>query len=136
MAWVRPARREGGPLNTNLFVALISPEDLYKACQQFEPLQIPFRLRRFPSGLLVVHSLDMDDERAAKRVLRLVKDHNGCLTALRLSELEGLALTVATEQLLVPVEHALLFIILTELLFISRYLSKRAICVVIKDLQD
>ncbi|KAI8375039.1 EAP30/Vps36 family-domain-containing protein, partial [Choanephora cucurbitarum] len=80
-------------------VALISPEDLYKASQQFESLKLPFRLRKFSSGLLVIQSIDMDDSRAASRVLKHVK-HQGLLTALKLAELENLALPVATEQLI------------------------------------
>jgi ESCRT-II complex subunit VPS36 len=37
-------------------IALISPEDLYKACHQLERCQLPQRLKAFESGLLVVHS--------------------------------------------------------------------------------
>ncbi|CEP12224.1 hypothetical protein [Parasitella parasitica] len=79
--------------------ALISPEDLYKASQQFEQLRLPFRLRKFPSGLLVIQSIDMDDSRAASRVSRHVKEQEGGLTALQLAEIEKLALAVAVEQL-------------------------------------
>ncbi|KAI8637424.1 EAP30/Vps36 family-domain-containing protein [Parasitella parasitica] len=79
--------------------ALISPEDLYKASQQFEQLKLPFNLRRFPSGLLVIQSIHMDDSRAASRVLRHVKEQEGGLTALQLAEIENLALAVAIEQL-------------------------------------
>ncbi|CAO3653668.1 unnamed protein product [Mucor fragilis] len=79
--------------------ALISPEDLYKASQQFEQLKLPFRLRKFPSGLLVIQSIDMNDNRAASRVLRHVKEQGGGLTALQLAEIEKLALAVAVEQL-------------------------------------
>ncbi|KAI8047360.1 EAP30/Vps36 family-domain-containing protein [Gilbertella persicaria] len=81
-------------------VALISPEDLYKASQQFEALKLPFRLRQFSSGLLVIQSIDMDDTRAASRILKHVKNQ-GVLTAIRLAEIEDLALAVATEQLIV-----------------------------------
>lgn len=80
-------------------LALISPEDLYKASQQFEQLKLPFRLRKFPSGLLVIQSIDMNDNRAASRVLRYVKEQGGGLTALQLAEIEKLALAVAVEQL-------------------------------------
>ncbi|GAA5804036.1 hypothetical protein HPULCUR_009522 [Helicostylum pulchrum] len=81
-------------------VALISPEDLYKASQQFEVLKLPFRLRKFSSGLLVIQSLDMNDNRAASRILRHVKEQ-GSLSALQLAEIEKLALVVASEQLIV-----------------------------------
>ena len=84
-----------------IHIALISPEDLYKAAQQFEDLKLPFRLRKFPSGLLVVQSQYMDDDRAARRILQHVKQQGGHITALRLAEIENLALALATEQLLV-----------------------------------
>ncbi|KAI8359961.1 EAP30/Vps36 family-domain-containing protein [Blakeslea trispora] len=86
--------------NRSRGVALISPEDLYKASQQFESLRLPFRLRKFSSGLLVIQSMDMDDSRAASRVLKHVQHQGGLLTALKLAELEKLALPVATEQLM------------------------------------
>ncbi|ORX42448.1 hypothetical protein BCR36DRAFT_587157 [Piromyces finnis] len=35
-------------------VELVSPEDLYKACNMFEKLQIPLKLRKFQSGLIIV----------------------------------------------------------------------------------
>lgn len=87
-----------------LYVALISPEDLYKASQEFERLKLPFKLRQFSSGLAVIQSLNMDDNRAAHRILRHVKEQGGCLTALQLAELEKLALAVASEQLMIT-EH-------------------------------
>ncbi|KAI7881221.1 EAP30/Vps36 family-domain-containing protein [Mucor mucedo] len=81
-------------------VALISPEDLYKASQQFESLKLPFQLRKFSSGLLVIQSLDMNDSRAASRILKHVKER-GPLSAMQLAEIEKLALAVASEQLIV-----------------------------------
>ncbi|KAI9258091.1 EAP30/Vps36 family-domain-containing protein [Phascolomyces articulosus] len=89
-------------------VALISPEDLYKAAQQFEELKLPFRLRKFPSGLLVVQSQYMDDDRAARRILQHVKQQGGHITALRLAEIENLALALATEQLLITEQKGLI----------------------------
>ncbi|CDS03037.1 hypothetical protein LRAMOSA00439 [Lichtheimia ramosa] len=88
-------------------VAFISPEDLYKAAMQFEVLQLPFRMRQFPSGLLVVQSLYMDDERAAQRVLDRIKEQGGHITSLRLAELENFALAVATEHLMIAEQKAL-----------------------------
>ena len=43
----------------------------------------------------------MDDDRAARRILQHVKQQGGHITALRLAEIENLALALATEQLLV-----------------------------------
>ncbi|KAF7726976.1 hypothetical protein EC973_008171 [Apophysomyces ossiformis] len=89
-------------------VALVSPEDLYKASLQFEVLNLPFRLRQFESGLLVIQSLQMNDDRTATRVLRHVKQHGGHITALQLAELEQWALAVAAEQLKMAEEKGLL----------------------------
>ncbi|KAI7852983.1 EAP30/Vps36 family-domain-containing protein [Circinella umbellata] len=89
-------------------VALISPEDLYKAAQQFEELKLPFRLRKFPSGLLVIQSQYMDDDRAARRILQHVKQQGGHITALQLAEIENLALALATEQLLITEQKGLI----------------------------
>ncbi|KAI9497957.1 EAP30/Vps36 family-domain-containing protein [Zychaea mexicana] len=89
-------------------VALISPEDIYKAAQQFEELKLPFRLRKFPSGLLVVQTQYMDDDRAARRILQHVKQQGGHITALRLAEMENFALALATEQLLITEQKGLI----------------------------
>ncbi|KAI9322398.1 EAP30/Vps36 family-domain-containing protein [Dichotomocladium elegans] len=89
-------------------VELISPEDLYKAIQQFEVLKLPFRLRKFSSGLLVVQSLYMNDDRASEKVLRRVKEQAGChITALRLAELEDYSLALATEHLMIAEQKGL-----------------------------
>jgi ESCRT-II complex subunit VPS36 len=49
----------------------------------------------------VIQSIDMNDSRAASRILKHVKQQGGALSALQLAEIEKLALTVATEQLAV-----------------------------------
>ncbi|KAJ2957697.1 hypothetical protein NQZ79_g6651 [Umbelopsis isabellina] len=79
-------------------VALISPEDLYKASCQFSTLNMPIRLKRYESGLLVIQSLSLSDDRVAQRIFNHVKKY-GPLTAMKISELENLALPVAVEQL-------------------------------------
>ncbi|CAM0137254.1 Vacuolar protein-sorting-associated protein 36 [Umbelopsis sp. WA50703] len=79
-------------------VALISPEDLYKASCQFSTLNMPIRLKRYESGLLVIQSLNLSDDRVAQRIFNHVKKY-GPLTAIKISELENLALPVAVEQL-------------------------------------
>ncbi|KAG1169559.1 hypothetical protein G6F70_008223 [Rhizopus microsporus] len=89
-------------------VALISPEDLYKAAQEFERLKLPFRLRKFSSGLTVIESITMDDNRSAHRILKHVKERGGHITALQLAELEKLAIPVASEQLFITERMGLL----------------------------
>ncbi|KAI8071255.1 EAP30/Vps36 family-domain-containing protein [Gongronella butleri] len=81
-------------------VALISPQDLHKACQQFQALQLPFRLRQLDEkGLLTVQSVHMDDRLATTRVLDYLKSHNGTITALQLASIENWAIAVALDQL-------------------------------------
>ncbi|KAG2176999.1 hypothetical protein INT43_007653 [Umbelopsis isabellina] len=79
-------------------VALISPEDLYKASCQFSTLNMPICLKRYESGLLVIQSINLSDDRVAQRIFNHVKKY-GPLTAMKISELENLALPVAVEQL-------------------------------------
>lgn len=119
--------------------ALISPEDLYKASQQFEALQLPFRLRRFPSGLLVVQSLDMDDDRAAQRILQHVQEQGGTITALQLAEIENLALALAQEQLIVRANAVVgkrMRYLSQTAIFPHRLQNKKDSCVETKDQQD
>ncbi|CAG8607836.1 13163_t:CDS:2 [Ambispora leptoticha] len=75
-------------------VALISPEDMYKACSLFERLNMPMRLRKFSSGLNVVH-----DEKTAQRILDEIRK-NGPKTAIDLAERQKTSVFLVTEQLL------------------------------------
>jgi ESCRT-II complex subunit VPS36 len=81
---------------------LISPEDLYKSSCQFDTLHLPIRLKRYESGLLVIQSLNLSDERVAQRIISHVKKF-GPITAMKIAELESLALPVAMEQLYVNI---------------------------------
>jgi ESCRT-II complex subunit VPS36 len=120
-------------------VALISPEDLYKACQQFETLKLPYRLRYLSSspkggaGLLVVQSTFMNDDQASSRILAHVKSHQGQLTALKLAGIEQWALAVALEQLKVRRRESFLEGLgrpsLTISFILTRRLNKRGFCV-------
>jgi ESCRT-II complex subunit VPS36 len=55
-------------------VELVSPVDFEKAAQQWEKLKLPVRLRRFKSGLLVVHGTDRTDERIISSILSWFKE--------------------------------------------------------------
>ena len=55
--------------------ALISPEDLYSACLLFEPLKLNARLRKLDSGVLVIQPLELDDQRAAEKILELIANN-------------------------------------------------------------
>ncbi|KAI8589289.1 EAP30/Vps36 family-domain-containing protein [Geranomyces variabilis] len=80
--------------------ALISPNDLRASCRLFEPLRLPFRVRQFASGLLVVQAGNhSDDETIARVVTRVAASANG-LAATDLARLENISVVLATEQLL------------------------------------
>eukprot|EP01116_Phalansterium_solitarium_P004129 TRINITY_DN15018_c0_g1_i1.p1 TRINITY_DN15018_c0_g1~~TRINITY_DN15018_c0_g1_i1.p1 ORF type:complete len:416 (-),score=97.31 TRINITY_DN15018_c0_g1_i1:365-1558(-) len=78
---------------------LISPDDLYRACMLFEPLRLPVRLRRFDSGVLVVHTLDNTDQAIAKSMRDLVLI-DGPQTAFDVARSRNVSIALATEQLL------------------------------------
>ena len=77
---------------------LVSPEDLMTACQLLEKLQLPVRLHRFDSGVLVVRSVAMDDAVVSKQIARLITE-NGPLTALDISRLRNVSLALAREEI-------------------------------------
>ncbi|KAH9276707.1 hypothetical protein BASA83_000840 [Batrachochytrium salamandrivorans] len=75
-------------------VALVSPEDLYRSVVEFERLGLSFRMRKFDSGLLVVH-----DDVVAAQILELIAKHHTGLTAIDLAKLRSISIALATEQL-------------------------------------
>ncbi|KAI8619414.1 EAP30/Vps36 family-domain-containing protein [Chytriomyces sp. MP71] len=100
-------------------VALISPQDLQKSVSQFEFLRLPFRVRKFDSGLLVVHSSDYSDDAIATRILAHVKQAGGesgfpeqswglGMSALDIASREGVSLILAKELLLITEKYGLI----------------------------
>jgi len=77
---------------------LVSPEDLMTACQLLEKLQLPVRLFKFDSGVLVVKSVEMDEAVVSKQIAKLITE-NGPLTALDISRLRNVPLTLAREEI-------------------------------------
>ncbi|KAK9474763.1 EAP30/Vps36 family-domain-containing protein [Dipodascopsis tothii] len=75
-------RREGGTITLfDLFalynkargISLISPTDLQKACALMHRLHLPFRLRRFKSGVLVIQAAFKSNEANAAQVTAWIK---------------------------------------------------------------
>jgi len=107
--WVqKPLAHSGGVIAlTDLYclfnrargTALISPEDLHRACVLFEQLNLPVRLRKFESGVLVVQSASFNDEEIAKSITNLVRV-NGPTSAFEVAKNKNISLQLATEQLL------------------------------------
>jgi len=79
----RPLEKTGGMMAlTDVFCVfnrargteMVSPEDLLAACQNFEQLDLPLRLRKFDSGVLVVQSEEFSDDTAAIRILQVAAE--------------------------------------------------------------
>lgn len=81
-------------------VALLSPDDLYKACQEFERLNLPLKIRKFDSGLLVVQSTRFDEKQMQKRITDLINT-NKKIAASDLARAGNMSLPIAAEELLV-----------------------------------
>eukprot|EP01104_Vermistella_antarctica_P003410 TRINITY_DN135_c0_g1_i5.p1 TRINITY_DN135_c0_g1~~TRINITY_DN135_c0_g1_i5.p1 ORF type:complete len:276 (-),score=54.53 TRINITY_DN135_c0_g1_i5:72-899(-) len=86
---------------------LISPEDLVNACKLFEALKLPVRLRTFESGVLAVEGVGHSDAELSKRVSDLAR-RIGSLTALDVSQAEGVSILVALETLMSAEQHEVL----------------------------
>ncbi|KAK9478060.1 EAP30/Vps36 family-domain-containing protein [Lipomyces japonicus] len=106
--------REGGILTLfDLFalynrargISLISPTDFYNACETIETLQLPFRLRKFRSGVVVVREAYFSDEKINNLIMTWLRDesqsrgvHVG-VTAHEVNQKFGWSVTVGEEEL-------------------------------------
>ncbi|KAG0363281.1 Vacuolar protein-sorting-associated protein 36 [Gamsiella multidivaricata] len=93
-------------------VELISPKDLHTACQMFPDLNLPLRLRKFDSGLLVIQTMARysDDEVSSaisKRIQELPPGAPG-LSAVELASAIQISVALAQEQLLMTEARGLI----------------------------
>jgi len=72
--------------------ALISPEDLYRACLLFDKIGLPFKVKKLKSGVILVQS------GSQARILKYVKE-KGSVTALDLVRLDKVSILIAKEHL-------------------------------------
>ncbi|CAO3570533.1 unnamed protein product [Mortierella alpina] len=112
--------REGGTMslmdiycvfNRARGVELISPKDLHTACQMFPELNLPLRLRKFDSGLLVIQTLARysDDEVSATIAERIQQLPPGAgLTAVELASAIQISVALAQDQLLMAEARGLI----------------------------
>ncbi|KAG0376423.1 hypothetical protein BGX24_007771 [Mortierella sp. AD032] len=112
--------REGGTMslmdiycvfNRARGVELISPKDLHTACELFEALNLPLRLRKFDSGLLVIQTLARysDDEVSGAITKRIQTLPPGAgLTAVELASAIQISVALAQEQLLMTEARGLI----------------------------
>ncbi|CAK9869386.1 unnamed protein product [Sphagnum jensenii] len=115
-----PLKRSGGMLamvdayclfNRARGTELISPEDLLQACTIWQTLDVPVRLRKFDSGVMVIQSKSQSDDEVFLRLTMLVS--NGEAEKLGVSAAEaaralGMAPALAREQLLAAEGQGLL----------------------------
>ncbi|KAF8560844.1 hypothetical protein P879_04637 [Paragonimus westermani] len=78
---------------------LISPDDLLQACELLERERLPLRLKRFPSGLLVLHLASENESNTLQITAELVTKR-GSLTADELARTAKLLPLLARERLL------------------------------------
>ncbi|KAK7206644.1 putative vacuolar protein sorting protein [Myxozyma melibiosi] len=54
-------------------ISLISPKDFYKACSGFERLKLPFRMRKFRSGVIVVQEAYYTESKVKRMLLEWMR---------------------------------------------------------------
>ncbi|KAK9355674.1 EAP30/Vps36 family-domain-containing protein [Lipomyces doorenjongii] len=87
-------------------ISLISPKDLYSAFSVFEELGLPFKMRRFKSGIIVVQETSKNDDITIRSLVDWVKtaetrpsgEENG-VTAQDVSQHFGWSVGVCVEEL-------------------------------------
>jgi len=79
---------------------MVSPDDLYRACLLFETLNLPVRLRAFPSGVSVVQLAVMTDAQIGEDMVKLFLIL-GPITPFTVSLRENIPVGLAKEQLLI-----------------------------------
>ncbi|KAK9453937.1 EAP30/Vps36 family-domain-containing protein [Dipodascopsis uninucleata] len=85
-------------------ISLISPNELYSACQTFEKLGLPLKLRRFKSGLWVVEEAKLSSADKLHSLISYIKSSERGLTAQDISLKFGWSVGVASEELYVAME--------------------------------
>ncbi|XP_072170830.1 vacuolar protein-sorting-associated protein 36-like [Diadema setosum] len=82
---------------------LLSPDDLIDACQQFERLRLPLRLRKFTSGVMVLESVSQGEEAAINETAELLKNL-GSISADELAQTAGVSVMLAKGRLMAAEE--------------------------------
>ncbi|KAF9907288.1 Vacuolar protein-sorting-associated protein 36 [Lobosporangium transversale] len=112
--------REGGTMslmdvycvfNRARGVELISPKDLHTACQLFPELNLPLRLRKFDSGLLVLQTLSRySNDEVSESILSRIKNlpPGSSLDAIELASAVQISVVLAQEQLLMTEARGLI----------------------------
>lgn len=107
-------RSEGGVMtlvdlyavyNRALKGSLVSPEDLFAACQMLDALQLPLKLRKFRSGVLVIQDRSRTDDLTRRAINSWISSRTMGASALDAAEMFGWSIGVATEELDMVEQH-------------------------------
>ena len=83
-------------------IALVSPQDVYRASTQMKSLALPFELKTYTSGVNVLELMLLDgQESLLDRIVKLINEQETGLTASNIAASLNLSVIVAKEQLLV-----------------------------------
>ncbi|KAK5644227.1 hypothetical protein RI129_008072 [Pyrocoelia pectoralis] len=78
---------------------LLSPEDLLNACRLMESLDLPLKLYRFDSGVIILQLVSMSEESIAESTAEMLNE-KGSLSSEELARLLGISVLLAKERLL------------------------------------
>ena len=81
-------------------MALVSPDDVASAIKLFSSLQLPMRVRKFQSGVLVVESLSQTEEQMIDATVQTIEE-KGPLTSEELGRFLGITLALSKERLMI-----------------------------------
>ncbi|KAJ1476381.1 EAP30/Vps36 family-domain-containing protein [Baffinella frigidus] len=80
-------------------IDMVSPADLHKACELFQPRGVPLRLKAFASGVLVVQSEKAMGDTASDALQQLLSSTPAGVTAAHLSQALGYTMRVSRDLL-------------------------------------
>ncbi|KAB0796515.1 hypothetical protein PPYR_10576 [Photinus pyralis] len=78
---------------------LLSPEDLLNACRLMESLDLPLKMYKFDSGVIVLQLVSMSNESIAESTADMLNE-KGSLSSEELARLLGISVLLAKERLL------------------------------------
>ncbi|KAH7826830.1 Vacuolar protein sorting 36B (Vps36B) [Monocercomonoides exilis] len=88
-------------------IDLIPPEDLLKACQQFESLNLGLRLSKIKTGVFVIHLTTHSEEAICERIVNLTRERRGC-SVLQIADALHLTSILTQEYILIGEARLLL----------------------------
>ncbi|KTW28053.1 hypothetical protein T552_01915 [Pneumocystis carinii B80] len=87
---------------------LISPEDLFKACQYYETLNVSIQLKRFKSGLLVLQEKDKSEEKRIHQLVLWIQTSSRGVSIFEVADQFHWSMGIAYETLKIAEEKTML----------------------------